>query len=234
MREEKNRRKKHRQLKQAQHEEQRRKEQEEIDRLKTLQREGVNRRINVIAKVSGSDRIKDLIPQNFLTSDFNEKDWDKQMERIFNEAFYSSKDSDGDEALDADHSDSWMMTERHKMSSDADHRLESELSKLQSEIKELHGPTEVADIPNEKKFRYTDVPSEDIPLSTSDILRWDDRTLNDIAPLRWYAPYVTEKERRKFKYVSLANKKRVQASANSEKTFKSSKKYRQDSSNTVE
>eukprot|EP00760_Papus_ankaliazontas_P024937 PhM_4_TR2441/c0_g1_i1/m.14257/K14786/KRI1; protein KRI1 len=99
-----------------------------------------------------------------------------------------------------------------------------------------------------RRFQYTEVSTDDIPLDPVDILTMDDRVLNDIAPLRFYAPYTTPKERRKFKYRTLEKLKLVRGHTTagddwgqgrgggaepvddaSSSKFRSSRKYRTDS-----
>ena len=237
IRERNNRRTESRKLKQEKHEEQRRIQQEEVGRLKSLQTESLNRRINVISKVSGSNKIKEIISDKFLTSDFDEKEWDKQMARLFSDDFYEGKGNPEDEdELEADDVDSWMFTgeseDKKDEISEIDPRLQGELKKLQTEIKQIHKDRSEQDTKPVHRFRYANVPTDDLALSTDDILLFDDRKLNEIAPLRWYAPYVTEKERRKFKYMSLAKRKDMRNRRSDDNSgFSKSKKYRQNSSN---
>ena len=218
--------------------------QTEIQRLKNLQQDSVDKRISLISKISGSKDLKKIFSSKFLTSDFDANDWDSQMNQIFGDDYYARSDANSDVEgnCENDNTPDWTtensITEKKSQVSDSaanqvnvnnsnGEELKNELSILQKEIKGLQELNDTSCVSG--KFKYTNVTMDDIPLTAEDILSYDDRKLNEIAPLRWYAPYVTEQERRKFKFIAQAKRRKESMARKSRNDFKPSNKYRQNS-----
>ena len=208
----------------------------EIQRLRNLKRNVVDKRINMISRISGSNDIKRIISEKFLASEFDADDWDKQMNVLFGEEYYEESENNEDVKGIEDNSD-WSGIQEllpkadHQQYSEIDAKdehLKNELELLQKEIQGLKDLDGLNSKSHENNFRYTSVTSGDAPLSPDEILFYDDRVLNEVAPLRWYAPYVTEKERRKFKYMAKAKRSALKQKS-SRAHFKPSKKYREPS-----
>eukprot|EP01065_Artemidia_motanka_P019609 TRINITY_DN2337_c0_g1_i1.p1 TRINITY_DN2337_c0_g1~~TRINITY_DN2337_c0_g1_i1.p1 ORF type:complete len:694 (+),score=349.19 TRINITY_DN2337_c0_g1_i1:59-2083(+) len=72
------------------------------------------------------------------------------------------------------------------------------------------------------RFKYKTVPKETFGLSHDDLLEIDDRTLNQIAPLKFYAPYRSKKDHFRDRQIVQANRRTVRIP----KQARPSKKYR--------
>ena len=244
-------RKHSRQLKEERQQQAEQDKRESLQRLRRLKQEERKQRIEAISRVAGSESIKQLNLTDILKRDFDPSKWDEQMSGLFGENFYAEKDSgelhsDENENIENDyqmHRDSNLRSLQGTDSTDYSHTLKKSAveSQLLSDpsvceaLRDLQTPlsTETA-----TKFRYATVPSQDIALDAIDILTTDDRTLNEIAPLRWYAPYATSTESRKFKYLSRQRTRELRSKHSGRLVshalgkaggFKASKKYRTES-----
>eukprot|EP01064_Diplonema_japonicum_P018540 TRINITY_DN2723_c0_g2_i1.p1 TRINITY_DN2723_c0_g2~~TRINITY_DN2723_c0_g2_i1.p1 ORF type:complete len:732 (+),score=265.65 TRINITY_DN2723_c0_g2_i1:61-2256(+) len=60
------------------------------------------------------------------------------------------------------------------------------------------------------RFKYRAVPKERFGLTDEDVFNTDDRTLNQIAPLKFYAPYKSRNDNSRDSYVAAQTKKQLQ------------------------
>jgi len=94
-------RKRERERKKALKEEQRRKEMEEIARLRNLKRMELEERIRKVEEVAGSGGWT----EKDLEGDFDPEEWDKRMQRVFDEDYYTAEDKKKPKFEDIDISD---------------------------------------------------------------------------------------------------------------------------------
>eukprot|EP01060_Flectonema_neradi_P013322 TRINITY_DN20088_c0_g1_i1.p1 TRINITY_DN20088_c0_g1~~TRINITY_DN20088_c0_g1_i1.p1 ORF type:complete len:697 (+),score=223.09 TRINITY_DN20088_c0_g1_i1:56-2092(+) len=75
------------------------------------------------------------------------------------------------------------------------------------------------------RFKYRSVPGERFGMTDEEILKFDDRSLNAIAPLRFYAPYKTKSDNTRDKYIAQQNRKSIPDPSSAPAT--KSSKYRE-------
>ena len=76
------------------------------------------------------------------------------------------------------------------------------------------------------RFKYRSVPGEKFGMTDDDILKYDDRTLNNIAPLKFYAPFRTKSDNTRDRYIAQQNKRAIPEPSPSDEPATKSSKYR--------
>ncbi|ANB14651.1 Kri1p [Sugiyamaella lignohabitans] len=170
---------------------------------------------------------------DLLEGDFDASEWDKRMEQVFNETFYSKKDKNfaGDDKADEEDKDDETKEEpdepKENIKEAEDEEPERRSRKDKHEAKkEKQKMRQIAEqfveanldlaLEQEKidlvssgtKFRYREVSPDSYGLTARDILLADDKDLNEFVGIKKLAPFRDE-EKKKHDRRKYAKKRRL-------------------------
>ena len=197
--------------------EERKKKDEELKRLKNLKRQEIKDRLKQIREVSGSKiKVKHLD----LETEFDPKSHDRIMEKVFDDKFYKeSVDNEKPQFED----DLDYIDKKYGIASSSSTKEDQAIQNHLEEYYQLDYEDLVGDLPT--RFKYRSVPASDFGLTTKEILKSDDKALNEFVSLKKLAPYrPIDKQKRDIEKLSKAHRvkefKKKYSNAWKEKTSK--------------
>eukprot|EP00756_Hemistasia_phaeocysticola_P017961 Hpha_TRINITY_DN15565_c4_g2::TRINITY_DN15565_c4_g2_i1::g.107997::m.107997/K14786/KRI1; protein KRI1 len=243
LREERNARKEARQRKKEREAEAKIRRDEEINREKFLRRKEMDKKVNDLQKIAGMSATK-LFDLAALDEDFDPDTWDQKMTEFFDKEYYDDDDDAFDpfadfqiEGLDEEGEENEEEEQEKPMPEAPTAAQKKEMEKRKRKLVKAkeeainqamddYYKLDYEDVIDGQKvrFNYRQVPKETFGLSDKDVLNWDDRTLNKVSPLKFYAPYRSVKENRKDRQIVIHNKQSIRRPADS--VAQPSKKYR--------
>ncbi|KAK9479546.1 KRI1-like family C-terminal-domain-containing protein [Lipomyces japonicus] len=191
-------------------------------RLRQLKIKEVTEKLERIKKMTGEDNIG--LTEEDLDKDFSDEEFNRKMEQVFGDEYYSKEavKPQWDDDIDIDDivpgfSDEYE-NESKKISKKDRKKLEkqkkTEKEKTRSKIEEFVDTQILPDAITanvkqpEVQFRYREVSPEAFNLDTVDILLADDKELNEYVGLKKLAPY-REREKKRKDHKKYAKKKRL-------------------------
>jgi protein KRI1 len=190
---------------QTQHEEQHK---AEIKRLKKNKVNQVLTRFEKLKEALEDEEVAGMFTEQDLEGEFDSTEWDKRMQAVFNEEFYSKKDNKfKDQLEDGDYVEEETNQEEEQDEEDARGRSKLEKQEKTAKKKEKKRLREAAEQfvednlelaveeagldrrLGETKFRYRDVSPDSFGLSARDILLADDKELNEFVGLKKLASF---------------------------------------------
>ncbi|KAI5181392.1 protein KRI1 [Nematocida sp. AWRm80] len=170
--------------------------QEELKRLKNLKKQQFRDRMNLLKTVSGLSNRK--LSKINLTDNYNEAEFDSLIETLFGKKYFEEKEEDRPK-IKGDLLEAEELKEIEQLAQEGilqNNRVrEREVKKVLAEIKKIG--QEYTALKNQGTFQYVSVPYAPIPLSVKDIFSMDDKDLRRKYPLKKFAPYQTDEERKK-------------------------------------
>lgn len=169
-------------------EEQKQKKQK-MDDLRKKKVAEVTEKLMKLRYAAGDDDILNKITNEDLEADFDAADWDRRMQNLFDDEYYSKTDAEWKQP-DALDNELWEAVAREQESG-------VQLPKSKKEIKQFAKMfvAKNADLLYDEAynpssdFKYTQVEPESFGLSAKDILLADDKQLNRYVSLKKLAPY---------------------------------------------
>ncbi|KAI5192353.1 hypothetical protein NEMIN01_1967 [Nematocida minor] len=170
--------------------------QEEIKRLKNLKKQQFADRLSILRSVSGLSKRK--VSKIRLEDSYDRRELDKILEDLFGEEYFSEKEEKrpkikGSEMEAQELKQLEQLAEKGELQHDRE--TVKEIKKILSEIREIG--EEYGSLKKQGTFEYVKVPTVDLGLSVKDILLADDKTLKRQYPLKKFAPFQDEDEKRK-------------------------------------
>ncbi|CAG8548208.1 2876_t:CDS:2 [Paraglomus brasilianum] len=152
------------------------KREEELKRLKNLKKKEIYEKLHKIKEITGNENVG--FDEVDLEEDFDPEKYDAKMNEVFNEEYYSAKDS------------------KNKPTKQEKKKFEEYLDEYyQLDYDDIIGDTPV-------RFRYCQTNPSNFGLTPEEILLADDQDLNEYVSLKKYAPYrpdhVVEADIRKY------------------------------------
>lgn len=180
----------------------------EVARLKKLKVKEVSQKLETIGKVLGGEDIG-IAPED-LDGDWDQDEWDKRMQKLFDEEYYSKPDNDWKPADDAEivaevEGDSGAEGPSQPAIPSSVTAAVSKLSKkdLKRKAQEIVDANTDLLLDEAYKpsaaFRYRDVEPESYGLTTEDILMASDKDLNRYAGIKKLASFRDEEIKSKDK-----------------------------------
>lgn len=162
------------------------KKEEELKRLKNLKKEEIMERLKKIEKISGTNA-GDL--EGFLSRDFDPNDFDKHMEEKFGQEYYNQKDGDYKKVdlkkdLQDYSQDLELDTENVPLLKE---NIEKKKQSLLDDLYALDYEDLIGDLP--VRFKYRSVEANNYGINAKDILRAEDKELNEFLSLKKMAPF---------------------------------------------
>eukprot|EP00198_Chlamydomonas_reinhardtii_P001016 XP_001690351.1 predicted protein [Chlamydomonas reinhardtii] len=178
VRKEDDRRKRQRDAKKARQEAAEAEAREEVKRMKNLKKQEIESKLDKLRNVAGVAAPAATSLDDVLEGDFDPEEWDKKMAAAFNDDYYDDDEGDGKQAGG----------QKKKRADPAElARQRNELQRLLEDYYKLDYEDNVAGI--KTRFRYKPVDPSTFGLSVDDILRLDDKSLNQVVGIKRLAPY---------------------------------------------
>ncbi|OAG31853.1 hypothetical protein NEDG_00328 [Nematocida displodere] len=170
--------------------------QEELRRLKNLKKQQFAERLALLKKVSGLSNRK-LAKINLMDA-YSEASFDKLIETLFDDKYFDREETkrpkvkgSSVEAQELQEMDA--LAEKGEVQSDR--KRVKDVKKILTEMKSLG--QEYSALGNKGDFEYVQVPTVSLNLSVKDIFSMDDKELKRKYPLKKYAPFQDDAEKRK-------------------------------------
>ena len=161
---------------------------ENIKRLKNLKKEEIFSKVQQISQVSGleADALADQIN---LDDEFDADKWDQQMNSLFNDDYYNTKEHSEEAVAAKMEIDDYKPVNNNKQTFRqlVDNDSEEIKGKMDEYFKLDYEDIVGDDMP--VRFKYRQVESEDFGLNAGDILLADEKELNKAVGLKRLAPY---------------------------------------------
>ncbi|KAA8913200.1 hypothetical protein TRICI_003262 [Trichomonascus ciferrii] len=207
-------RKRQREKKKEQKREEENKYKEEINKLKKAKTKEVLSKLEQLKEVLGDDEVSTMFTEKDLEGDFEGSEWDRRMQEVFNNEFYSKPDTKptwSDDGLLDDIEDEERQVEeeapksKNKAKKEEKQKKKQEkkeaLAKAEKIVEEnIDAALEDAKIKNpdsQPRFRYREVSPESFGLSSRDILLASDKDLNEYVGLKKLASYRDQEKKKK-------------------------------------
>lgn len=193
-------------------------QQQEVKRLKNLKSQEIQDRLQKIKDIAGASGQDNAAFDALMKGDFDPDEYDKHMEAAFGDDYYQGEEDDPGQILDDELQQ--QLNEMASYDSDADEQPREEnssgdeaaennaqanaaelaaqrnaVSKLLGEYNKLDYEDDIGGL--KTRFHYRNVGKEDYGLSTDEILRLNDKELNQLVGLKRLAPY--REDRGKFR-----------------------------------
>jgi protein KRI1 len=165
---------------------------EELKRLKNLKKEEIMSRLAKIEKVSGT-RVGDL--HEFLSRDFDPKDFDSHMQEKFGSDYYSKKDKKFKQEQDLEDLQDFDLEQDAENIPLLKENLEQQKESLLDDLYALDYEDLIGDLP--VRFKYRNVDANNYGIKAKEILVADDKDLNEFLSLKKLAPYRSAEKRKK-------------------------------------
>jgi protein KRI1 len=184
-------RKRMREKKLQRREEEKVKKEEELKRLKNLKKEEIMERLKKIEKVSGTS-LGDL--QEFLSRDFDPKDFDTHMQEKFGNDYYSQKDKKF-RLEEQDVGDLGDLNQDAEAIPLLKENLEQQKQSLLDDLYALDYEDLIGDLP--VRFKYRSVEANNYGINAKEIVNAEDKDLNEFLSLKKLAPFRSSEKRKK-------------------------------------
>lgn len=171
----------------------------------------------------GDEKIAQILAEQDLDGDWDDNEWDRRMQKLFDDEFYDRQDKDAKDAAEAlnmnttsgaddnndvEYEDLGESVEPEETHVDVPRKLTKKEARQKAEqfVKDnedlLLDSTKLAQQKKNSGFRYRDVDPESFGLTSRDILLASDKDLNNFAGLKKLASYrekeIMEKDRRRY------------------------------------
>jgi protein KRI1 len=218
-RKEESSRKRQREKKKEQKREEENKYKEEINKLKKAKTKEVLSKLEQLKEVLGDDEVSNMFTEKDLEGDFDGSEWDRRMQEVFNNEFYSKSDTkptwaddDDDGLLDDIEDEEGQVEEAEEAPKSKNKAKKEEKQKKKEEKKEALATAEkivdenidaaledakIKKPDSQPKFRYREVSPESFGLSSRDILLASDKDLNEYVGLKKLASYRDQEKKQK-------------------------------------